>query len=656
MIINPAYCGVFCMSRRLLNGWVVIIAGLVIVFSGVRLLVFRFVLNKAVISLESRYGVQLAAGQPRFAGLSGLRIRNFVLTHSVYDTIVKIEEIAVSVQPWSVIDRPLHITAIVLSAGMIDVQAIDSIIRFKKPETIRRVQQDNRQLFPYLVVGQFIRCIPGKINVSDFFIRSGNHESLFIKQITGRKHNIQGSVLFISNKDTSLSAISGYHRRGSLQIQIRKKTGQLLFLPFVESRFEAKTGFDSLFVSLEALSKTIASEQKYILKLSGFNGRLDHPLISQYPVRVDSVCLNFSLRFNASQIEMDSISWMGINAIRFPVYCSYTSYPEKVITFKIPQQKWDAGHFFASLPAGIFETVRYIKARGDLIFTMNFCLPIAMPDSIDFSMSLSREKFTIIRWGKRPLDFIKDTFTYTVFTENAGQQNIRVNPDDPAFCPFNEIAPVLVNAVLTSEDGGYWLHRGFHPEAFRKSIAVNIKEKRFARGGSTITMQLVKNIFLSRNKTISRKAEEALIVWLIETLHLVSKERMLEVYFNIIEWGPGVYGIRAASDFYFKKKPHELTLDEAVFLASILPNPRRFRFTFGDDLKSKPFFIAYRNLIIKHMLSRGYITENDTVSLKPFITLTGIARDYLTCSAPAPCDTVISDSTLILNDLFNVFK
>ncbi len=106
---------------------------------------------------------------------------------------------------------------------------------------------------------------------------------------------------------------------------------------------------------------------------------------------------------------------------------------------------------------------------------------------------------------------------------------------------------------MTSEDGSFFYHNGFNPNAFRESIVTNIKEKRFARGGSTISMQLVKNVFLTRNKTLARKIEEALIVWMIENKNLVSKQRMYEVYLNIIEWGPGIYGINQARQILFRK-------------------------------------------------------------------------------------------------------
>jgi membrane peptidoglycan carboxypeptidase len=93
-------------------------------------------------------------------------------------------------------------------------------------------------------------------------------------------------------------------------------------------------------------------------------------------------------------------------------------------------------------------------------------------------------------------------------------------------------------------------------------------------------MQLIKNVFLTREKTMARKLEEILLVYMLENNYIVSKERMFEVYLNLIEWGPNVYGIGEASRFYFQKSPAELTLNEALYLASIVPSPKGFMYKF----------------------------------------------------------------------------
>ena len=153
---------------------------------------------------------------------------------------------------------------------------------------------------------------------------------------------------------------------------------------------------------------------------------------------------------------------------------------------------------------------------------------------------------------------------YRAIIKNVLQRPIVVGTENPDYTPLDQISPYLQKCVLTTEDPSFFRHRGFINEAFKQSIIKNIRTKKFARGASTISMQLVKNVFLTREKTLSRKLEEILLVYILENNRVVSKERMLEVYFNIIEWGPDVYGIGEASRFYFQKTPAELSLNECL--------------------------------------------------------------------------------------------
>ena len=177
-------------------------------------------------------------------------------------------------------------------------------------------------------------------------------------------------------------------------------------------------------------------------------------------------------------------------------------------------------------------------------------------------------------------------------------------------------------------------------DAFRESIITNIKERKFAMGGSTISMQLVKNVFLNRNKTIARKIEEALLVWLIENQGLSTKERMFEVYLNIIEWGPLIYGANEAARFYFKKDASKLTLAESIFLASIIPRPKWFKYNFTETGHLREFQAAYFSLLSEKMLTRGLITQHDYDQLVPDVELKGAARLLLKKNETIPSDSL----------------
>jgi membrane peptidoglycan carboxypeptidase len=149
-------------------------------------------------------------------------------------------------------------------------------------------------------------------------------------------------------------------------------------------------------------------------------------------------------------------------------------------------------------------------------------------------------------------------------------------------------------------------------------------------------MQLVKNLYLERNKTIARKLEEMIITWLIEENRLVTKERMYEIYLNIIEWGPGVNGAQEAARFYFDKDVEDLTLAEAIFMAGIIPRPSHFMDSFDEDKSLRPWLKAYYADVSRKMLKREMISQKDFDALTPDIRLKGPARFMLKATDSAP--------------------
>lgn len=136
---------------------------------------------------------------------------------------------------------------------------------------------------------------------------------------------------------------------------------------------------------------------------------------------------------------------------------------------------------------------------------------------------------------------------------------------------LENISNHLKRAVLSAEDDAFLEHDGLNVEEFKKSWDLNLKKKKFVRGGSTITMQLVKNLYFSPSKNPFRKLNEILLAFDME--HKLSKDRILEIYLNVVEWGEGIYGAQNASRHYFNKDASQLGAAESAYLAAILPNP-----------------------------------------------------------------------------------
>jgi monofunctional biosynthetic peptidoglycan transglycosylase len=162
--------------------------------------------------------------------------------------------------------------------------------------------------------------------------------------------------------------------------------------------------------------------------------------------------------------------------------------------------------------------------------------------------------------------------------------------------PLSNISPYLIKAVIIAEDDKFWSHHGFDVEAMQKALEKNIEKGAFKVGGSTISQQLAKNLYLTPAKNFMRKLKEAVLTWRIE--RTLSKRRILELYLNVAEWGEGIFGVEAASLHYYGKTASDLNPDEAARLAVVLPNPRKLRVDGESRYVEKRAKIIY-NIMVK---------------------------------------------------------
>lgn len=166
--------------------------------------------------------------------------------------------------------------------------------------------------------------------------------------------------------------------------------------------------------------------------------------------------------------------------------------------------------------------------------------------------------------------------------------------------PLSRISPFLVKAVLIGEDDKFWDHEGFDYDSLMKAIEKDLEAGRFKFGGSTISQQLVKNLYFSPSKTFWRKIPEAILTWKME--RVLSKRRILELYLNVVEWGEGIFGAEAAARYYFHESASDLTPLEAAKLAAVLPNPRKYAPT-----GQQRYVLRRASFIYNIMIRRGIV-------------------------------------------------
>ena len=369
------------------------------------------------------------------------------------------------------------------------------------------------------------------------------------------------------------------------------------------------------------------------LHLDGFasitNLMINHKKIANKNVVIKNSRFDFRFLLGSDFVSMDSSSTVQFNKVKFHPYLAYETQEDTIYKLKIAIQKMKAQDFIISLPDGLFTHFQGMQAEGNFEYKLDFIFNKNKPNQLVFDSNLKKENLKITKYGEANLNKINSEFVYRAIINNVPQRPILVGAENPNFTPLNQISPYLQKCVLTSEDPSFFSHRGFINEAFKQSILKNIRTKKFSRGASTLSMQLVKNVFLTREKTVSRKLEEILLVYILENNRIASKERMLEVYFNIIEWGPNVYGIGEAAQFYFQKKPYDLTLKECLFLATIIPKPRKFMWQFDTEGRLKSFASQQQKFLGNLMLRRGILTPEDTIGQSIPLQLTGSAHSLL---------------------------
>ncbi|MGB4774692.1 MAG: biosynthetic peptidoglycan transglycosylase [Daejeonella sp.] len=210
-------------------------------------------------------------------------------------------------------------------------------------------------------------------------------------------------------------------------------------------------------------------------------------------------------------------------------------------------------------------------------------------------------------------------FLYKIYLDGKVIKEIMLSNENSHFASLKTTSKHLLNTILSTEDPYFLIHKGIDVFGLGYAITTNIAQRKFVRGGSTITMQLARNLFLNHERTISRKIEEIIITLLLENVLCTPKQELLEIYLNVIEFGKDLYGISEATDFYFEKKPQDITLTESLVISYIIPRPKFFLEAL--EMRSPQLIMNLNRHFVKYseiMLKKGLISkiEFDNISYR----------------------------------------
>lgn len=577
------------------------------------------IMAKAINKAQTDFGLDVKIGEYGFSGFSNVHMKDISIVPKDRDTLSTISDLTVGVKLWPLIFGDVKLAEIKLNSGNLNVvfrdslSNLDFILKRKKKENDDKKNKVDLGELAHNLLNQVLYKIPDNMSLQNLLLKLNDNDTAKLSFLTTTATIEDGDLksTILVNKNEATWHVNGTVKPGKKQFDIQLfADNKRIELPYLENKLHAKLSFDTVRTEMKNADYS-GSDFKISGSWSVKNLRINHPKISATDIVVPDARIDADMLVGKNFIALDSSSTIFLKKAQIHPYIKYTLSPNKIYELKLNAPDQDAQEVLSAFPQGLFESLEGMKVSGKIKYALNFYLDSALPDSVQFNSSLTPINFKILRWGKTNLQKINSDFIYTPYERGKPMRDIMIGPSNPNFTPLSQVSSNFKNAILTSEDPSFFTHKGFVQESIRKSIAVNFKEKRFVRGGSTISMQLVKNVFLSRQKTLSRKAEEILIVWLIENNRLISKNRMLEVYFNIIEMGQNIYGIGEATRYYFGKRPSELNIGEGIFLANIVPRPKIALYKFNGSGGLKDYLYPYFKYIGNIMARRG-LTQNDT--------------------------------------------
>ncbi len=625
--------------------------------------VFRnSILNQVIAKIsekaDNEYHSDFKVGKSGFSGFSEVDLEDVTLVPHYADTLFAVKEIRTDVNFWKLFSLELQLNSLSVKNGYLQLVKKDSIKNFDaylpKRTVTDTIDDDNDDEKPnyaelaYNTLTKFLNLVPADIQLQNLALKlndNGKKAKVGLGQLRLKDKNIETILQVNTNTFEQRWKIAGYADPRYKQMDVRffnLDSGKIK-VPYFDERYNLKGAFDSIRVKVSKVE--MDGDELHIDGFTSIIGLLvNHPKIASKDVVVDDANINYRLRFGESFIAMDSSSTAVVNGLKVVPFVKYGKEDGKSYELRAKISRTKAQTFINALPEGLFTHFEGMEANGEFEYELDFKYNKKHPNAIVFDSKLRKYNLAITKYGEANLNKLNGSFVYRAIDHGVLQRPLYVGSSNPNYAPLETISPYVQKSVLTTEDPSFFRHRGFINQAFKQSIVQNIKTKKFSRGASTISMQLVKNVFLTREKTLSRKLEEILLVYIMENNQIVSKSRMMEVYLNIIEWGPNIYGIGEASRFYFQKGPGQLSLNESLYLASIIPRPKGFMYQFDSTGDLRSGALRQQSNLTNLMLRRGVLSTEDTIQKSLPVFISGPARNYIKIKVdPSVIDTLNLD-------------
>jgi transglycosylase-like protein len=364
-----------------------------------------------------------------------------------------------------------------------------------------------------------------------------------------------------------------------------------------DRNFELLVGDDRTVIAAGTFSFSLQRRRSSLLNISLALKDFDilSALLSTEKVFVSSFEINLDCNRTKDFFEISETSGIIYNRLPFQIYFRHVFDAER-IDLRVSCRNISPGDFLRSFPGFSCKALYDLDCSGVFSLEVNGVHFPGDPGNSFFHLGFIDDQLVVNTTGQ---DFIVRKIDQV--TKNNG------------FIGLDKIPEVLYKNIINTEDPNFFLHKGIDPKLIGYAILQNLQKRKITRGGSSITMQLARNLYINRKRCLYRKVEEVAITWLLESAYKIPKNNILGIYLNIIEFSPGVYGLENGCQYYFSRKPAELSVTECLVLSYIIPRPKHFEKAFMES--SGQLRVNLR----KHIEDYSRLLFlNDNISVKDF--------------------------------------
>lgn len=420
-----------------------------------------------------------------------------------------------------------------------------------------------------------------------------------------------GRSLFPRKVDARARGLSIYSVVDGHKREARADAGGLIALRHF-SRFTHRLGVDLSAARIRGLFKATANTRQVTLTTNATltRVRIERLVLAPRTVRWPRLGLKVKVRYLPRERRL-VLDRGDVTIADVPVRLSGTlTVAGKSLRLRLRATlpTTNCAKLFAAVPPELVPKLRGLKLGGRLGARLDVALDSQTLKDLKLDLAVAPRRCRVLRDPPAArVAALKRPFTFVSRPPGAPPTRLVMGPQNPNWRSYQRLGRNVKAAFLAAEDRRFFQHHGFDLENIRRAVVSNLRQRSLLKGASSISQQVVKNVFLSHRRDFSRKIQEAILTWRME--QVLSKRRILEIYLNLVEMGPGMFGVRAAAKHYFQREPTHLNPLEAAHLAAVTPSPRPHFARFRKGRAGMEWLLHLRWLLYQ-MLRIGWIDRD----------------------------------------------